>query len=322
MSDFLWSENLISIFNNFLKKDKIPHTILLAGPQKLGKKTFAKTFAKYLFFHQKEDFFSFIQKKCQCKNCEKIEKGKFPDFFEISPEKEVISIEKIRELREKISFSSFSFYKIALIDEAEKMTREAASAFLKILEEPRGKTIFFLISSFPSALLKTILSRSEIIKFHPFSKEILLNFFKKENENKKFYQEKIELSLGRPALLKEFFLDENKFLLYNSYVEKMGELRKMSPEEKMSLGAEIAQSKEKDMIMDLMKVYFLDVIKIKEGIENINFETKKEKMKKSWEKFSLDEIKEYLKKIEKVHNLALFSKVSKEFLFEGLFLSL
>jgi len=261
-----------------------------------------------------------MQKKCQCKNCEKIEKGKFPDFFEISPEKEIISIEKIRELREKISFSSFSFYKIALIDEAEKMTKEAASAFLKILEEPKGKTIFFLISSFPSALLKTILSRSEIIKFHPFSKKTLMNFFK--NENEKFYQEKIELSLGRPALLKDFFLDENKFLLYNSYVEKMGELKKMSPEEKMSLGAEIAQHKEKDVIMDLMKVYFLDVIKIKQGIENVNFETKKEKMKKAWEKFSLNEIKEYLKKIEKVHNLALFSKVSKEFLFEGLFLSL
>ncbi len=320
MSDFLWPESLLSIFDNFLKKNKIPHTILLAGPQKLGKKTFAKNFAKYLFFHQKEDFFSFMQKECQCKDCEKMKKGKFPDFFEISPEKEIISIEKIRELRKKISFSSFSFCKIVLIDEAEKMTKEAASAFLKILEEPRGKTIFFLVSSFPSTLLKTILSRSEIIKFHPFSKKNLINFFK--NEDEKFYQEKIELSLGRPALLKDFFLDENKFLLYNFYIEKIGELKKMSSEEKMSLGMEIAQNKEKDVIIDLIKVYFLDVIKIKEGIENINFETKKEKMKKNWESFSLNKIKEYLKKIEKVHNLALFSKVSKGFLFEGLFLSL
>jgi DNA polymerase-3 subunit delta' len=56
---------------------------------------------------------------------------------------------------------------VAVISGAEEMTTEAANAFLKVLEEPSPTTHFILVSDRPSALLPTILSRCQKVRFHP-----------------------------------------------------------------------------------------------------------------------------------------------------------
>jgi len=52
-----------------------------------------------------------------------------------------------------------------VVDGAEKMNQEAQSCFLKTLEEPKGQTLLFLVSSRPDMLLPTIFSRCQTIKF-------------------------------------------------------------------------------------------------------------------------------------------------------------
>lgn len=77
-----------------------------------------------------------------------------------------IGLEDIKNLRRWTALKPYSnANKLAIINDAEMMTTEAANAFLKILEEPRGSAIFILIASFPDLLLPTIVSRCEKIKF-------------------------------------------------------------------------------------------------------------------------------------------------------------
>ena len=78
-----------------------------------------------------------------------------------------IPISKIREVQNFLSYKSYysSAYKSVIVDNAEKMNREAQSCFLKTLEEPKGKTLLILISSKPDMLLPTIFSRCQTIKF-------------------------------------------------------------------------------------------------------------------------------------------------------------
>jgi len=153
----------------FLKKsaelEKVSHAYLFLGPEHLGKKTVAIEFIKLLNCQDK----MFSNRPCQiCRSCKDIEAQTHPDFFIISPETDEIQISQIRELRKALVLHSFSArYKSVIIDQAEKMNREAASALLKTLEEPRGRTIFILICRSAEMLLPTIFSRCQLIKFYP-----------------------------------------------------------------------------------------------------------------------------------------------------------
>ena len=73
-------------------------------------------------------------------------------------EKTTITIEQMRELVSKLELKQMRDL-FVVIRPAEKLGLEAANAFLKTLEEPGEKVHFVLVSSRPSMLLATILSR-------------------------------------------------------------------------------------------------------------------------------------------------------------------
>jgi DNA polymerase-3 subunit delta' len=56
-------------------------------------------------------------------------------------------------------------YKIAVISGADRLNVQAANAFLKTLEEPPAKSILILLSTEPSRVLETILSRCLRLNF-------------------------------------------------------------------------------------------------------------------------------------------------------------
>ncbi len=97
-----------------------------------------------------------------------------PDVQILQPEGSTIKVHQIRNLQHKIflkpQLGSRKFY---LIDEAEKMNREASNCFLKTLEEPPKNSTVILISSRPHLLLPTLFSRCIRIGFSPFSIESL-----------------------------------------------------------------------------------------------------------------------------------------------------
>ena len=83
-----------------------------------------------------------------------------------------ITIAHIRTLSSFLSMSPWnSPYKVAMMYDAHFMNKEAQSAFLKLLEEPKGETLFFLHSEYPDLLLNTIRSRVQEFKFYSFAYE-------------------------------------------------------------------------------------------------------------------------------------------------------
>lgn len=87
------------------------------------------------------------------------------DISSIGENDSSIKIEKIRELKQKLSLKPFSGKKKAtIIYHAENLTTEAQNAMLKILEEPPEDTIILLTTSNENLLLPTIISRCEIVR--------------------------------------------------------------------------------------------------------------------------------------------------------------
>jgi len=106
------------------------------------------------------------------------------DVFRVSSEKNEISINQIRAIKKHLSLSPFSgFYKLAIIEEAEKLNSEAANALLKLLEEPHENTILILISAAPELIPKTLISRVQEIRFRSRSLNDISKSFLDEKYN-------------------------------------------------------------------------------------------------------------------------------------------
>jgi DNA polymerase-3 subunit delta' len=87
-----------------------------------------------------------------------------------------IKVNSIREVRRQAAFTSFDVGRKAfLILDADKMNAESANALLKTLEEPTQDTLFILITTRQEALLPTIVSRCQVIKFDPLTENDIIS---------------------------------------------------------------------------------------------------------------------------------------------------
>jgi len=147
----------------------LPHALLLAGAQGLGKRIFAEAFVRArLCQHPRSGF------ACgECRACAFLEAGTHPDRILISfelnsegkPRRDII-VEQIRGLSARLAMASqLGGWQIAVIDPADAMNAAAANALLKTLEEPTAASMIVLIADQPWRLPATVRSRCQRVDF-------------------------------------------------------------------------------------------------------------------------------------------------------------
>jgi len=176
-------DRAIDILKGSISQDRIAGGYLFLGPDSAGKRSTAFEFAKLLnCINKKND-------SCgECTSCIKIDNQAHPDIFFIKTKEDEssISIKSIRQLQRRLSLKPFEArYKIAIIEDAQEMTDEAANSLLKMLEEPDSQTIFILTASSTKAILDTIVSRCQIIRFSQLSKEDVVKILIEDNSLEK-----------------------------------------------------------------------------------------------------------------------------------------
>jgi len=203
--------------------NRLPHAFLFYGQEQLGKRFLATEFIKFLNCESS----NYSKRPCQvCRNCQDIQRGVYPDFILIEPNSsgKEIQISQIRDVIGKLSLRPYSSnFKIAILDRAHLMTKEAQNCFLKFLEEPKGKAILILVTEYPQVLLPTILSRVQKIRFFPVKNEEIENYLKKEGLSKEKIKNLISFSSGKPGQLFNFLLDpqriENQKRVISEFIE-------------------------------------------------------------------------------------------------------
>ncbi len=137
-----------------IKSGNLSHFYLFIGPPGVGKGIMAKEFAIALNCDRGDDLCG-----------KKIQDNIHPDVKIIKEEKN-IKISQIKDIEEEVNLSLLEgSKKVVIIEDAERLTLEAANALLKTLEEPPENTVFILTRSYPSLLLKTVVSRAQVVKF-------------------------------------------------------------------------------------------------------------------------------------------------------------
>lgn len=107
---------------------------------------------------------------CQCVNCSWVRQSTHPAVIVMEPEKNVVSVEQARELRQTLNLSS-QYHRVVIFPKADYKSLQAAAAntLLKTIEEPPQKVTFFFFIRDREDILDTIVSRSQIIplKYKP-----------------------------------------------------------------------------------------------------------------------------------------------------------
>ncbi|MBI3525880.1 MAG: DNA polymerase III subunit delta' [Betaproteobacteria bacterium] len=174
----------------FADTGNMPHAMLMAGPEGLGKLAFAQALAARLLCEQRNMADGADGTACgHCSSCTWLASGNHPDFRLILPDQGEdageegdeasqaassarkpgagpIRVDQIRALADFVFVGSHRLgSRVAIIAPAEAMNPAAANALLKVLEEPPPDVYFILISSNWRRLIPTIRSRCRSVIF-------------------------------------------------------------------------------------------------------------------------------------------------------------
>ena len=159
--DVVGQSSITDTLKNAIKRNKISHAFLFAGPRGTGKTSCAKIFAKALNCTNLQD-----GEPCnECENCLAADKGSMSDIIEIDAASNN-GVDEIRDIRDKVKYApTQGKYKVYIIDEVHMLSMGAFNALLKTLEEPPEHVVFILATTELQKVPATIISRTQRYNF-------------------------------------------------------------------------------------------------------------------------------------------------------------
>lgn len=195
-SKLIGNESVKASLQQLISTDRVPNSLLFAGPEGVGKKHFAFELARAFVCQDRAG-----KHACgECSSCARVatfhtptsEKGDdydrvffsdHPDVGLVIPYKRNLRVGAIRSLEVQANFRPYEARaRVFIVDDADKMNDAASNALLKTLEEPAPTTYIILITSRPNLLMSTIRSRCQTIRFAPVSALVIETLLRTERE--------------------------------------------------------------------------------------------------------------------------------------------
>src|SRR5438105_10639244 len=168
-SEVLGQELVVRALVGAVKENRLAHAFLFCGPRGTGKTSTARILAKMVNCVNAP-----TPEPCgTCEQCLRIREGAHLDVVEIDAASHG-GVDDARELRERAPTApAMGREKVYIIDEAQRLSREAFDALLKIFEEPPPGVRFVLATTEPHKMPATILGRCQRFDFRRVSTEIV-----------------------------------------------------------------------------------------------------------------------------------------------------
>lgn len=149
-----------------VRRDAVGHAYLFSGPRGVGKTTTARLLAMAVNCRAVDA----PERPCgRCESCTSIQRGAHPDVVELDAASNN-SVDDVRDLREKVRLTPLGGgTRVWILDEAHMLSRAAANALLKTLEEPPPGLLFVLATTESEKLPATVLSRCQHFRFRRLS---------------------------------------------------------------------------------------------------------------------------------------------------------
>jgi DNA polymerase-3 subunit delta' len=214
------------LFEVAIKDGSLGHAYLFSGQEMIGKRTLALELADVITQQNSHDILVV--------NAASSESG------------QTIAIEEVRKIKNFIYLSPYGsgLYKFIIIDDAHFMTVEAQNAVLKVLEEPNASSILILVTAHPEALLPTVVSRCQEIKFFPHSRQLVNTVLVEAKLSKTNREFLLEFANGRIGLVKRI-VEDDSFGQVEDSIKKIMHLAKADINERLSVAQKLTDEKNK-----------------------------------------------------------------------------
>ena len=160
-AEVLGQDHVVRALTGAIREDRLHHAFLFCGPRGTGKTSTARILAKMVNCEQGP-----TAEPCgTCQQCLAVREGQHLDVVEIDAASHG-GVEDARELRERAPTApAMGREKVYIIDEAQRLSREAFDALLKVFEEPPPGVRFILATTEPHKMPATIVGRCQRFDF-------------------------------------------------------------------------------------------------------------------------------------------------------------
>jgi len=183
LAQLVGNQRVKKLLNRMLESRRVPGALLFSGEEGVGKKLFAIELARALNCRTPRG----VEACGGCASCLRIAQFNYPESNEkeelkqiiwtnhtdvgmVQPPARVFHVDQMRDIEREANYRPFEGKaRIFLIDDAHKLNEASSNALLKTLEEPPRTSHIILITSHPAALLPTIRSRCQEVRFSPLT---------------------------------------------------------------------------------------------------------------------------------------------------------
>ncbi|MBI2911152.1 MAG: DNA polymerase III subunit, partial [Chloroflexi bacterium] len=191
----------ISLLRRSLLAGRLAQAYLVVGPPLVGKFSLALLLAQSLLCRE-------TPRPClACTVCRRVQRRAHPDVTLLGMAREEedrereIGVDEVREMQRLVSLAPVEgTHRVVVVDGAERMTRSAANALLKTLEEPPANVVMLLLASDERQLLATVASRCQRITLRRCGRAEILGLLERVPDlTDERRQEILALADGRPG---------------------------------------------------------------------------------------------------------------------------
>lgn len=260
--DIRGQDGAILLLKNAVETGKFANAYIFYGPDGVGKKLAALNFAKAANCAVRN-----AGEGCDnCPSCKKIDSLNHPDVHLVTPDKDGASV-KIDDIRAVIKDEGLKPYeanrKFYIIDEANKLTEEAANALLKTLEEPSPDATLILITESLSRLFPTIRSRCQVVKFFLLSTAVVEEILAESHETDRV-KAHVLASLACGRLSEALRLNDEDLFEKRSRI-----ITALSSGSLSDLDLDKKSKTELRILLDIMLAWYRDILVTKAGDKGI-----------------------------------------------------
>lgn len=228
----------------------------------MGRKSLAHAFALTLLCEKGGS-----QPCMNCHACKQVLSGNHPDLIHVTHEKpSSIGVDDIREqVQDTIMIRPYSsYYKVYIMDEAEKMTVQAQNALLKTIEEPPSYAVIILLTTNEDLFLPTILSRCVQLKLKPLKDSVIQKYLEESmgisESDARLYTAFARGNLGKAIKISG---SEEFRQMYEKLLQMLRNIKNLDISQLLNYSKELKEEMDIYECLDFMQVWYRDSLMFK-----------------------------------------------------------